>query len=64
MCGVVIQREESFSTFTMEQLTLWTNRRDQARPYNFALSPVLVNLTGVQVTLLTPFDTANPSPNL
>src|SRR6266853_2004865 len=31
-------------------------RRDQARPYNFALSPVLVNLTGVQVTLLAPFD--------
>lgn len=31
-------------------------RRDQARPYNFALSPVLVNLTGVQVTLLTPFE--------
>jgi hypothetical protein len=31
-------------------------RRDQARPYNFALSPVLVNLMGVQVTLLTPFE--------
>jgi hypothetical protein len=31
-------------------------RRDQARPYNFALSPVLVNLTGIQVTLLTPFE--------
>ena len=31
-------------------------RRDQARPYNFALSPVLVNLTGVQVTLLMPFE--------
>jgi hypothetical protein len=31
-------------------------RRDQARPYNFALSPVLVNLTGVQVTLLAPFE--------
>jgi hypothetical protein len=31
-------------------------RRDQARPYNFALSPVLVNLTGNQVTLLTPFE--------
>jgi hypothetical protein len=31
-------------------------RRDQARPYNFALSPVLVNLTGIQVTLLTPYE--------
>ena len=31
-------------------------RRDQARPYNFALSPVLVNLTGNQVTLLAPFE--------
>ena len=31
-------------------------RRDQARPYNFALSPVLVNLTGNPVTLLAPFE--------
>jgi hypothetical protein len=31
-------------------------RRDQARPYNFALSPVLVNLTDKQVTLLAPFE--------
>jgi hypothetical protein len=31
-------------------------RRDQARPYNFALSPVLVNLAGMQVTLLAPFE--------
>ena len=31
-------------------------RRDQARPYNFALSPVLVNLTGNQITLLAPFE--------
>jgi len=31
-------------------------RRDQARPYNFALSPVLVNLTGDQITLLAPFE--------
>jgi hypothetical protein len=35
-------------------------RRDQARPYNFALSPVLVNLCDVQITLLAPFD-KNPS---
>jgi hypothetical protein len=31
-------------------------RRDQARPYNFALSPVLLNLTGNQITLLAPFE--------
>ncbi len=31
-------------------------RRDQARPYNFALSPVVVNLTGTQITLLAPFE--------
>ena len=31
-------------------------RRDQARPYNFALSPVLVNLTSVPLTLLAPFE--------
>jgi hypothetical protein len=31
-------------------------RRDQARPYNFALSPVLVNLTGTPITLLAPFE--------
>jgi hypothetical protein len=31
-------------------------RRDEARPYNFALSPVLVNLTGAQITLLAPFE--------
>lgn len=31
-------------------------RRDQARPYNFALSPVLVNLTNFPFTLLAPFE--------
>jgi len=30
--------------------------RDQARPYNFALSPVLVNLSGSPITLLGPFE--------
>jgi hypothetical protein len=30
--------------------------RDQARPYNFALSPVLVNLTDTPITLLGPFE--------
>jgi hypothetical protein len=30
--------------------------RDRARPYNFALSPVLVNLTGEPITLIAPFE--------
>ena len=30
--------------------------RDQARPYNFAMSPVVVNLTGSPITLLGPFE--------
>jgi hypothetical protein len=30
--------------------------RDQARPYNFAISPVLVNLSGSPLTLLGPFE--------
>lgn len=30
--------------------------RDQARPYNFAMSPVVVNLSGLPVTLLGPFE--------
>jgi hypothetical protein len=30
--------------------------RDQARPYNFALSPVLVNLSRSTITLLGPFE--------
>lgn len=30
--------------------------RDQARPYNFALSPVLLNFSGTPVTLLGPFE--------
>ena len=30
--------------------------RDQARPYNFAISPVLVNLAGQEMTLLGPFE--------
>ena len=30
--------------------------RDQARPYNFALSPVIVNVSGFPITLLGPFE--------
>ena len=31
-------------------------RRDQARPYNFALLPVVVNLSNTPLTLLAPFE--------
>jgi hypothetical protein len=34
--------------------------RDQARPYNFALSPVIVNLSGSPITLLGTFE-KNPA---
>ena len=34
--------------------------RDQARPYNFALSPVIVNLSGFPITLLGAFE-KNPA---
>jgi hypothetical protein len=34
--------------------------RDQARPYNFALSPVIVNLSGSPITLLGAFE-KNPA---
>lgn len=34
--------------------------RDKARPYNFALSPVIIDLSGSPVTLLGPFE-KNPS---
>ena len=30
--------------------------RDQARPYNFALSPVIMNVSGSPITLLGPFE--------
>lgn len=36
--------------------TLRTLSRDRARPYNFALSPVLVNLTNTPIILLGPFE--------
>ena len=63
--GLPCQEPEWFRLPVMRRIAISTPhvmaalrrlRRDQARPYNFALSPVLVNLTGVQVTLLTPFE--------
>ena len=34
--------------------------RDKARPYNFALSPVIIDLSGTPITLLGPFE-KNPA---
>jgi hypothetical protein len=34
--------------------------RDEARPYNFALSPVIIDLSGLPITLLGPFE-KNPA---
>ena len=63
--GLPCQKPEWFRRPVMRRIAISTPnvmaalrhlRRDQARPYNFALSPVLVNLAGVQVTLLAPFE--------
>ena len=53
--GLPVMRRIAISTPNV-MAVLRRLRRDQARPYNFALSPVLMNLTGVQVTLLAPFE--------
>ena len=63
--GLPCQEPEWFRLPVMRRIAISTPnvmaalrhlRRYQARPYNFALSPVLVNLTGSQVTLLAPFE--------
>lgn len=63
--GISRQEPEWFHLPVMRRIAISTPnvmaalrhlRRDQARPYNFALSPVLVNLTSNLVTLLTPFE--------
>ena len=63
--GLPCQEPEWFHLPVMRRIAISTPnvmaalrrlRRDQARPYNFALSPVLVNLAGAQVTLLAPFE--------
>jgi hypothetical protein len=63
--GLPCQELESFHLPVMRRIAISTPnvmaalrhlRRDQARPYNFALSPVLVTLTGNQITLLAPFE--------
>jgi hypothetical protein len=63
--GLPFQEPEWFQLPVMRRIAISTPnvmaalrrlRRDQARPYNFALSPVLVNVTDVQITLLAPFE--------
>ena len=63
--GIPSQEPEWFHLPVMRRIAITTPNvmaalcrllPDQARPYNFALSPVLVNLTGNQVTLLAPFE--------
>jgi hypothetical protein len=63
--GIPSQEPEWFRLPVMRRIAISTPnvmaalrrlRRDQARPYNFAMSPVLVNLTNVPITLLAPFE--------
>lgn len=53
--GLPVMRRIAISTPNV-MAALRRLRRDQARPYNFALSPVLVNLSNVPLTLLAPFE--------
>lgn len=53
--GVPVMRRIAISTPNV-MAALRRLSRDQARPYNFALSPVLVNLAQTQITLLGPFE--------
>jgi hypothetical protein len=52
---VLVMRRIAISTPNV-MTALRKLNRDQARPHNFALSPVLVNLAGTPVTLLGPFE--------
>src|SRR5438445_163596 len=63
--GVSCQKPDWFSLPVMRRIAISTPNvmaalrrlnRDQARPYNFALSPVLVNLSNIPITLLGPFE--------
>jgi hypothetical protein len=63
--GLSCQDPDWFSVPVMRRIAISTPnvmaalRRlnaDQARPYNFAISPVLVNLTNSPITLLAPFE--------
>jgi len=52
--GMPVMRRVAISTPNVMRALRELNR-DQARPYNFALSPVLTNLSGDPVILLGPF---------
>ena len=63
--GVSSQEPDWFSLPVMRRIAISTPNvmaalrrlnRDQARPYNFALSPVLLNLSNIPITLLGPFE--------
>jgi hypothetical protein len=67
--GVPSQKPDWFDLPVMRRIAITTPNvmaalrrlnRDQARPYNFALSPVIVNLSDTPVTLLGPFE-KNPA---
>jgi hypothetical protein len=63
--GLLSQKPDWFDLPVMRRIAITTPNvmatlrrlnRDQARPYNFALSPVIVNLSRILVTLLGPFE--------
>jgi hypothetical protein len=63
--GLPTQKPDWFDLPVMRRIAVTTPNvmaalrrlnRDQARPYNFALSPVIVNLSDTPVTLLGPFE--------
>jgi hypothetical protein len=63
--GLPSQKPDWFNLPVMRRIAITTPNvmaalrrlnRDQARPYNFALSPVIVNLSDAPVTLLGPFE--------
>jgi hypothetical protein len=67
--GLPSQKPDWFELPVMRRIAITTPHvmtalrkidRDTARPYNFALSPVIIDLSGSAVTLLGPFE-KNPS---
>src|SRR5207247_11172588 len=63
--GISCQEPDSFSLPVMRRIAISNPNvmaalrrlnRYQARPYNFALSPVLLNLSNIPITLLGPFE--------
>ncbi len=63
--GISCQEPDWFSLPVMRRIAISTPNvmaalrrlnREQARPYNFALSPVILNVSGSPITLLGPFE--------